>query len=63
MSFLPVLHQVAAAGGITGVIYVGLIALAVVISLVAPSSSLRRDARETLKILLRRTSPERPERA
>ena len=53
MSLLSVLHQapsvIPAMGGLYGVC----IASAVVISLVAPSSTLRNEARATLKILLR----------
>jgi hypothetical protein len=53
MSFLLVLHQadtvVSAAGGL----YAVCIALAAVISIVAPDPGLRKEARETLKILLR----------
>jgi hypothetical protein len=51
MSFLPILHHAATAAG---VLYAACIALAVVTSLAAPSASLRNEARETLKILLRR---------
>jgi hypothetical protein len=54
MSFLPVLHEAATAASATGTLYAACIALAVVISLAAPSPKLRNDARETLKILLRR---------
>ena len=54
MSFLPLLHQAATAVGTTGLIYTALIVLAALISLLAPSSTRRGDARETLKILLRR---------
>jgi hypothetical protein len=56
MSFLPLLHQAATAAGTTGLIYTALIVLAALISLLAPSSTRRGDARETLKILLRRKS-------
>lgn len=50
MSFLPVLHAATAAG----TLYAACIALAVMMSLIAPGSKLRNEARETLKILLRR---------
>jgi hypothetical protein len=53
MSFLPLLHQAATAAGATGLAYTGLVALAALISLLAPSDARRRDARQTLKILLR----------
>ncbi len=54
MSFLPVLHQAACAASAAGTLYAACIALAAVISLAAPSPKLRNEARETLKILLRR---------
>jgi hypothetical protein len=54
MSFLPVLHQAATAASAAGALYGACITLAVVISLAAPSAKLRNEARETLKILLRR---------
>ena len=54
MSFLPVLHQAATAASAAGTLYAACIALAVLTSLVAPSPKLRNEARETLKILLRR---------
>ena len=54
MSFLPVLHQAVTATGAAGALYATCIAMAVVVSLVAPSHRLRDEARETLKILLRR---------
>lgn len=54
MSFLLVLHQATAAVSVTGDLYALCIALAAVISIVAPSPDLRSEARETLKILLRR---------
>jgi hypothetical protein len=54
MSLLPVLHQASIAASTAGVLYAACTALAVVISLVAPSPKLRNEARETLKILLRR---------
>lgn len=54
MSLLPVLHQAPIAASAAGVLYAACTALAVVISLVAPSPKLRNEARETLKILLRR---------
>jgi hypothetical protein len=50
MSFLPLLHQAAT----TGLAYTGLIALAALTSLLSPNPTRRHDARETLKILLRR---------
>jgi hypothetical protein len=54
MSFLPVLHQTAAAVSAAGGLYTICIALAALISIVAPSPAIRKEARETLKILLRR---------
>jgi hypothetical protein len=54
MSFLPVLHHAATTATTAGALYAACIALAVVTSLTAPSASLRNEARETLKILLRR---------
>jgi hypothetical protein len=54
MSFLPLLHQAATTAGATGLAYTGLVVLTALISLLAPSDARRRDARETLKILLRR---------
>ena len=54
MSFLPVLHQTATAVSAAGGLYAVCIALAAVISILAPSSALRKEARKTLKILLRR---------
>lgn len=51
MSLLPVLHQASTAISAAGVRYAACTALAVVISLVAPSPKLPY---ETLKILLRR---------
>ncbi len=50
MSFLPILHAATAAG----CLYTACIAVAVVISLIGPDPRLRGEARETLKILLRR---------
>ena len=55
MPFLPILHQAAVACGTTGLTHAALVA---VISLPAPRSS-RVDAREILKIPLRR-NPYRP---
>ncbi len=52
MSFLPFLHAATAVIA-AGTLYAGCIALAAVISLAAPSPRLRKEARETLKILLR----------
>lgn len=54
MSFLPVLHQASIAASAAAVLYAACTALAVAISLMAPSPELRSEARETLKILLRR---------
>jgi hypothetical protein len=54
MPFLPVLHDAATSVSAAGALYAACIALAAVISLVAPNSTLRNEARETLKILLRR---------
>jgi hypothetical protein len=50
MPYLTILHKAAAAG----TLYAAAVALAVLVSLLAPRSTRRRDARETLKILLRR---------
>ena len=50
MSFLPVLHQTAPAVSAAGGLYAVCIALAAVISILAPSSALRKEARKTLKI-------------
>lgn len=49
-NLFTLLHQAAT----TGLIYTALIVLAALISLLAPTSTRRSDARETLKILLRR---------
>jgi hypothetical protein len=53
MSLLPLLHQAASVVTSTGGLYGACIALAVAISVAAPSSTLRNEARATLKILLR----------
>jgi hypothetical protein len=50
MSFLPVLHVATTAGAL----YTACTALAVMMSLIGPTSKHRDEARETLKILLRR---------
>ena len=54
MSYLLVLHHAATVASTAGVIYAASIAVSVLVSLLAPSTRLRSDARETLKILLRR---------
>ncbi len=54
MPFLSFLHQIATVTSAAGALYAACIALAVMISLLAPSPRLREEARETLKILLRR---------
>jgi hypothetical protein len=53
MSFLPVLHQAANVVSAAGDLYAVCIALAAVISIMAPDPDLRKETRETLKILLR----------
>jgi len=53
MSFLLALHQVAPVVSAAGDLYAVCIVLAAVTSIVAPDPELRREARETLKILLR----------
>jgi hypothetical protein len=50
MPLLPALHQAATAAGL----YAASVAVTVLVSLLAPSSRHRGDARETLKILLLR---------
>ena len=50
MPLLLALHQAATAAGL----YAASVALTVLVALLAPSSRHRGDARETLKILLRR---------
>jgi len=54
MPLLPALHQAATTAETTGVMYAASVALTVLVALLAPSSRHRGDARETLKILLRR---------
>jgi hypothetical protein len=54
MPFLTVLHQTAATVSAVGGLYTVCIAVAAVISIVAPSPAIRKEARETLKVLLRR---------
>jgi hypothetical protein len=56
MPFLPILHQATAAGDAAAVTYAASVALAALVSLLPRSSQRRHDARETLKILLRRKS-------
>jgi hypothetical protein len=51
---LTLLHQAASTGGAAAVIYAAPVALAALVSLLSRSSQRRHDARETLKILLRR---------
>lgn len=53
MSVLPLLHDGAVLVGATGVLYTASVASAAAASLLAGPER-RRDARETLKILLRR---------
>jgi hypothetical protein len=61
MPYLTVLHQATASAGTAGILYAAAVTLAVLVSLLAPGSSHRSDARETLKILLlRRLGGDRP---
>jgi hypothetical protein len=54
MSVLPLLHDGAVLAGTTGVLYATSVASVAVASIIARKPERRRDARETLKILLRR---------
>lgn len=54
MPYLSVLHHAAVTFTGAGALYAVCIALAVMTSLAAPTPRLRNEARETLKILLRR---------
>jgi hypothetical protein len=54
MSLLPILRQAAVGGGTAAVLYAASVTLTVLVSLLTPRRQHRADARETLKILLRR---------
>ncbi|MDW4912632.1 hypothetical protein [Streptomyces californicus] len=54
MSVLPLLHDGAALAAASAALYAASIAIVVAVSVLSASPDHRRDARETLKILLRR---------
>ncbi|MFF9733572.1 hypothetical protein ACF1GX_29595 [Streptomyces albidoflavus] len=57
MSVLPLLHDGAVLAGATGVLYAASVVSVAAVSVIARGPERRRDARETLAILLRRRAP------